>query len=909
MTKNKQPFPARRIRLERPNILKRTQTFTRLFRVFVIAAVFSFLTCLIVGLTNGAWQIVIVGFTSLGSLFFGSASQSFALQKRPAASEMMAILGFITAFALPILFWSNATIYLLLGGSLIILISGALLSTRWRYRLIVLITFIASASIFRAIDRFPRYNIQDSQVISILLPTIILLTFLGVFWQLIRTLQISTIRSRLLYAFILVAVVPLMIAAIVASMIGSRATIDAAVNLLTAVSTLKEQALDSWAQGLQDLLHSENLRDPDQQPIAKLLKATPDTIEYKRNYINLADRLSSTVSMRKEFEEIFILNTYGKVLLSTNHDHEGLDLSQEPFFKEGVSGNYIQPPSTLANFDQTGVVVSEPVVSLEGETLGVIAGYSNLDQVYQIMQESAGIGDTGETYLVDSNYKLLTPSKYTGYTPGETEVMSHGALNAIIGKQSGYGSYVNYDGVEVIGVYRWLPDLKLVLFAEQSREEVFAPTIATIAINSAVSILLILGTVLFAFTMTNSIANPITDLTRTTQRIADGELELNATVGPRRDEIADLATSFNKMTQQLRNMIGGLEELVKVRTRQLEIRSDQLQAASQLGSAATSILEPGELVTQVVNMIQEQFELYYVGLFLVDEAREYAVLQAGTGIAGREMVARNHQIKIGQGMIGWCILNETSRVSQIASEDSIRLAVPDLPETRSEVAIPLRSRGQVLGAISIQSREPNAFDESTVATFQAMADQVAVAIDNARLFAEAQNALEATRRAYGEMSRQAWLDRLSSRAVRAARNHEGFTLIDLKNQQEIITAEINPGGNGGETQNSEKIEDIPILVRGMVIGHIHAQKGEKDGSWSSEERKLLGTLTEQLGVALDSARMFEETLLRAERERLISEITGRVRETLDIDTVLKTAAKEMQKVLDLEEVEVRMNNG
>ncbi len=266
-----------------------------------------------------------------------------------------------------------------------------------------------------------------------------------------------------------------------------------------------------------------------------------------------------------------------------------------------------------------------------GKWLGVIAGFANLDQVNQIMLEKAGIGDTGETYLVDSNYKLLTPSRYTDYKVGETEVMSHGALDAILGEQSGNSSYENYNGDEVVGVYRWLPDLRLALFAEQSREEIFAPTLATIAINSTVSILLILGTILFAVTLTNSIAGPITDLTKTTQQIADGELELNAVVGRRQDEIAALATSFNRMTQQLRNMISGLEELVRVRTRQLEIRSEQLQAASRLGSTATSILEPGELFTRVVNMIQEQFGLYYVGLFLVDDAGNSQFFVQGRG--------------------------------------------------------------------------------------------------------------------------------------------------------------------------------------------------------------------------------------------------------------------------------------
>ncbi len=158
------------------------------------------------------------------------------------------------------------------------------------------------------IDLFPRYNIYDSLIISILLPTVTLLISIGALWQLIRSVHITTIKTRLLIAFIFVASVPLLISALVASVIGSRSTVDASVDLLTAVSTLKEQALISWAQGLRDIIHSENSRDYEQQPIAKLFNAVPDSPDYRVNYRSLDYRFGSTIKMRKEFEEILLLS-------------------------------------------------------------------------------------------------------------------------------------------------------------------------------------------------------------------------------------------------------------------------------------------------------------------------------------------------------------------------------------------------------------------------------------------------------------------------------------------------------------------------------------------------------------------------------------------------------------------------
>lgn len=167
---------------------------------------------------------------------------------------------------------------------------------------------------------------------------------------------------------------------------------------------------------------------------------------------------------------------------------------------------------------------------------------------------------------------------------------------------------------------------------------------------------------------------------------------------------------------------------------QTQRRSMQLQTAAEVSRAATSVLDMDELLSISVNLIHDRFDLYYAGLFLVDEAGEFAVLRAGTGEAGRQMLAQGHKLAVGgRSMIGWCVANTQSRIALDAAEDTVRFVNPLLPETRSEMALPLSSRGQVIGAMTIQSTEKAAFSESDVSVLQAMADQVANAIANVSL--------------------------------------------------------------------------------------------------------------------------------------------------------------------------------
>ena len=206
-----------------------------------------------------------------------------------------------------------------------------------------------------------------------------------------------------------------------------------------------------------------------------------------------------------------------------------------------------------------------------------------------------------------------------------------------------------------------------------------------------------------------------------------------------------------------------MQQLLHQANLKLDRRALQLQAAAEVSRAFGSILEPDELIHQVVELTRERFGLYYVGLYLVDrsdETRAWAVLRAGTGEAGRQMEAQARRIKVGgDTMVGWCIANRQYRLAENVSEEAALLKNPLLPGTRSKLALPLIRRGQAIGAMTFQSAQPAAFTEEDITTLQTMADQLANAIENARLFAEhkrAQEALAAHARQLEEMT--AFLD-------------------------------------------------------------------------------------------------------------------------------------------------------
>jgi GAF domain-containing protein len=331
------------------------------------------------------------------------------------------------------------------------------------------------------------------------------------------------------------------------------------------------------------------------------------------------------------------------------------------------------------------------------------------------------------------------------------------------------------------------------------------------------------------------------------------------------------------MAGRLRELIESLEERVSDRTR-------SLQAAADVSRATTSLRDPDELLRQVVNLVQDRFDLYYVGLFLVDEVRQWAVLRAGTGDAGQTMIAQGHRLAVaGDSMIGRCVANDQARIALDVGQEPVRFENPLLPETRSEMALPLHSRGQVIGAMTVQSAVEAAFDEADIAVMQTMADQVAIAIDNARLFVETQAALKEMEATHRQYLREAWAGYVPAASTTY------YETAPLEKKAEGRSALVSP-----------------ITLRGEEIGSLGIQDDSGTRQWTTEETALVQAVTNRLALAAENLRLLEETRRRAAQEQLVGEVTARIRHTLDVDAVLDTAVDEIARVFGLAALDLRL---
>jgi PAS domain S-box-containing protein len=344
----------------------------------------------------------------------------------------------------------------------------------------------------------------------------------------------------------------------------------------------------------------------------------------------------------------------------------------------------------------------------------------------------------------------------------------------------------------------------------------------------------------------------------------------------------------------------------------LRRRAVQLRTAAEVARDAAALRSLEDLLNRAVTMVRERFGFYHAGIFLVEGVGQdaYAVLRAATGEPGRRMLDRGHRLKVGEeGVVGHVTGVGEPRVALDVGEDAAFFDNPDLPDTRSEVALPLRARDQIIGALDVQSVEPDAFSQEDVEVLQILADQVAVAISNARLFQQAQESLEAERRAYGELSLEAWRELVQTRGDLGQR-YDPYKILpaDGRWREEMVRAVQETRMVSGQDSSSATVA-VPLKVRDRVIGVLDAHKPAGSGDWTEDELILLQALVEQLGVAVESARLYEGTRRRAAQERLISQVTMSMRGSLDVKRVLETTADELYEALGLDKVVIRLSDG
>ena len=548
----------------------------------------------------------------------------------------------------------------------------------------------------------------------------------------------------------------------------------------------------------------------------------------------------------------------------------------------------------------TTQLVFNPLYTLDVATVrGIIAQFiDGVNTVYAVVRDETGalVVDAGEGWH---------PSVAESQALSQQAMIS-GGFTTLDSSQPGADDYLVLVypvavGNERIGTVEYV-------FSRGPLSAALGVTQRTISIALGMGLIAALTLVMIII---RGAAAPLPGLAKAASQMGQGDLSVPIDVRGVQ-EVADLGVALEQMRDQLGRSVTELEERVEVRTEELEKRRQQLTASSEVSRRAVSIMDSDILVREIVDLIKERFDLYYVGLFLVDESRQWAVLRAGTGEAGRLFLERGHRIRVGSGMIGWSVANSQARVAQEARKDEVRLTVPELPDTKSEAAIPLRSRNQCIGALTVQDSRSGIFDAETVAVLQTMADQVAAAIDNTRLLAESQGALDAQRRAYGQLERDAWVRMLQSRATVGYR-YDGTHVASIPS---AWGSREWGGSTMAQAARSGRILQVreggrarlfaPVKVRDQVLGVLDISKDDADTEWAAAEVGLLETLLDQLSISLERARSYQETQGLAQRERVLGEIGGRVRQTLDIETILKTASQELRQALNLSKVVVRL---
>jgi GAF domain-containing protein len=388
------------------------------------------------------------------------------------------------------------------------------------------------------------------------------------------------------------------------------------------------------------------------------------------------------------------------------------------------------------------------------------------------------------------------------------------------------------------------------------------------------------------------LAAPIAKLTSAATKFASGDFAYRVDIRSN-DEFAILGETFNATFAQLNSLVTNLEQRVEERTTALSRRTSQLQASARVARAAAAIKEPVALLNEVARLISEQFDFYHAGIFLLDENSEYAILQAASSNGGKRMLERGHRLQVGgQGIVGYAAAQKRPRIALDTGADAVYFDNPDLPQTRSEAALPLIVRERVIGVLDIQSEIPQAFSPEDIEIFQTLADQLALAIENARLFNQMEMTLNQISEGNSVRVNETWGNLARTKALAYQYTALGIQSIPQQNP-------------GDATDGNFK---VAIPLHNQQIGEIRVKQKEGSELWTEREKNMLSEIAAQVGLALENARLLNDAQQRAIRERAISEIAARIGAAHDVDSILRVTAQEIGKAISDSEVVVQIRS-
>jgi signal transduction histidine kinase/HAMP domain-containing protein len=634
--------------------------------------------------------------------------------------------------------------------------------------------------------------------------------------------------ARLVGYFLLLS---LLTVSLVGYLAYSRATSTLKQSLfdrLHAVATLKEDGLNRWVDDQRrDVVFIAWL--PEVRAQAGALLSNPDTSpEYLAAYELLSEYLKFVVTSTSDSDELFILDLNGDVILSTDKTREGEARAAEPYFTQGKSSTYVQNVYHSRLTGKPTITIATPLFDQDKRRVGVLASHLDLARIDRIILERTGLGESGETYLVDSSNVFVSEARFGGQQFAEGSNVHSEGIDAALSGTDGYGLYTNYQGTPVIGVYRWIDDRQVALLAETSQAEAFAPARRlawTIFLMGSITVgVLAVGVYLLA----RQIARPILAITDTATQVAAGDLNQTAPVLTE-DEIGVLARVFNQMTNELRALYEGLERKVTERTAELTQANDRLQQEiseraraeealrrqneylAALHDTTLGLISRLDLQDLLETLVKRAGQLLGTPdgfIYLVAPGGAELERQVGVGLFTEDRAPR---LKPGEGLTGtvW----QTGRPIVVDDYNAWSGRSPLSPrQIQAMAGVPLHSGSDVVGvlALAYEQGSSRAFSDEEVELLTRFAQLASLALDNARLYSAAQEATEMANAA--NETKSAFLASVSHELRTPLTSILGFAKISQKRLEDRIFPLVNAEDDRTKRTVQQVSENLSIIV-------------------------------------------------------------------------------------------------
>ena len=363
-------------------------------------------------------------------------------------------------------------------------------------------------------------------------------------------------------------------------------------------------------------------------------------------------------------------------------------------------------------------------------------------------------------------------------------------------------------------------------------------------------------------------------------------------------KVTDSNRELEEMTISLEQRIGVRSIELEKATQQVQVRAARLQIISEISQEITSNVDqqPKELLNRIVRSVSEKLGFYHVGIFLLDENREFAVLRAANSDGGQRMLARRHQLKVGGiGIVGYVSQSGRPRIALDTGSDAVFFNNPDLPRTHSEIALPLKYGSTIIGVLDVQSILPSAFNDEDTNLLSTLTNQIAIVISTI---------LTSERAEFGSSS-QKIIRR--GEALKSRQLQSGYSYLPdgtISSATPASNSAVDQVVASGEAlvlaqpaRNIPATLIIPVKFRDQVIGVIHIESAEANRKWTEDEVEMVQAVSERAAFALENARLFEETSRRAEQEETIARVTTQIGASTDFNRILQTTIQELGQAL------------